>query len=754
MQYAASGEYDKSISHALEAGDNACMAQLIIKSYQQMPASEHPETLLHWMDALPQEIVQAHPQLLIIRASSFLRRGEYYQALPLLDCASMLQNAPQSVIDPIDLPQINAEIMILRSKALFQLGKYQDAQVICQQILEATPMDEVAMRAEAHARFGICANLSGDLSSGIEHLQKALQLWGRHSIKLQVADAHSALSITYSLMGNFALAEHHISRAINCCDQLHDEKGKINNLTRMGNLKQNQGASSEAEAILLQALNITRAATINFEREEAYVLDSLGSIYQDQGRYDQSLQVIEQALELARKVRDNYSINCSLCSLAMTYLLMNDASTALLLLSETNLPTSTGKRISFERALHDLTYGTILLHQNRYDEAYARFTELDTSLETAGLKRELLLVKLYVAACLLAKKEKAEVLNYLEEVTAILEHQGSYKQLILTRLSRLPNLHLFIKTQPALKSLRAALNIKEPIKEAREAAQPSPLPEGASALEHSTQPQLKVQAFGEPAVFLDGQPVTRWRMARSMELFFFLLDCGRPMRKEQIITALWPQVDDQTNQTFHSTIYYLRKALNDSYIASRGGIYSLDLTSLKSNNMEYDVALFKEHQAKAWQLLADENDGEAKEALLAMVQLYQGDYVQPFYGDWCAFRRDELRRIYLEARNHLAHIAWRQEELDESAVHWQHMLAVDNCLEEAHYGLIKYYSRKGNRGLALRQYQRCAETLQQELTTRPGPAIQNLYQRLIGTSESVKKNVRNSSRPGEVSHRG
>ena len=751
-QFAAAAEYDKAIFHALEAGDNQNVARLIIKAYQEMSTSEYPETLLRWIDRLPPTDVQLQPQLLIIRASIFLRRGAYYQALPLLDAASTLQTDPKVVIDPIDLPKLNAEIMILRSKALFQLGKYQEAQQLCLQILEITPMDEAMIRAEAHARFGICANLSGELSSGREHLQKALQLWGRHSVRLQTADAHSALAVTYSLMGNFALAEHHISRAISSCNQLHDEKGKVNNLTRMGNLKQSQGASSEAEAILLQALNTARNGTLNFEREEAYVLDSLGSIYQDQGRYDQSLQVIEQALELARKVRDNYSMNCSLCSLAMTYLLMDDPSTALLLLSESNLPPQNSKSISFERASHDLTFGTILLHQKRYDDAYTCFTALDASLQAAGLKREMLLVKLYVAACLLSRGERAEVLNYLDEVTTILERQESYKQLILTRLGRLPSLHQFISTQPALKALRATLLIKEPVKEPKEAVVSSTSSLEAAAPTSGAQPQIKVLAFGEPAVFLDGQPVTRWRMARSMELFFFLLDCGRPMRKERIITALWPQVDEQTNQTFHSTIYYLRKALNDSYITSRGGIYSLDLSSLQENQMQYDVASFKEYQAQARQFLADENDAEAKEALLAMVQFYQGDYVQPFYGDWCTFRRDELRRIYLETRNHLAHIAWRQEELDESAVHWQHMLAMDNCLEEAHYGLIKFYSRKGNRGLALRQYQRCAETLKQELATRPGPAIQNLYQRLIGSSESVKKNVRGPSRSGEVTH--
>jgi len=44
----------------------------------------------------------------------------------------------------------------------------------------------------------------------------------------------------------------------------------------------------------------------------------------------------------------------------------------------------------------------------------------------------------------------------------------------------------------------------------------------------------------------------------------------------------------------------------------------------------------------------------------------------------------------------LALIAWRHEQFDECAAHWQHVLIVDDCLEEAHYGLMRYYVRRGN----------------------------------------------------------
>jgi ATP/maltotriose-dependent transcriptional regulator MalT/two-component SAPR family response regulator len=737
--FAAHNEYDKAITHALAAGDNPSVARLILQAYAQMSLLEHSEVLERWIDTLAPTTLENYPQLLLIRIRIYLLRGEHAQALPLLDTLSKPHSNREEAIDRGDLPRLQMECMILRSKALSQMGKYQEAQLLCLEVLEVTPMDEVSIRAEAHARVGICAGLLGDLTSGVEHLQKALQLWGRNTIRPQTADAHSALASCYNLLGNFALAEHHISRALSCCDQLRDQKGKVNNLIRMGVYKQRQGALVEAETILLQALSIARESESHFEREEAYGLVNLGSVYQDQGGYDRSLETLERGIDLARRLQDNYLINCGLCYLSMTYLLMGDASTALLLISEMQLSSLDSNKIGYEQAIRDLAYGTILLYQHQYDEAYASFTALEASLTAVGLRRELLRVKLRIAACQLARQKMAEVVDRLKEITSILQSQPNHESLILSGLSWHPELYQLVKTHPVLAQLRTLLSIEQP---SISAAENVSLPIEASktgkapsvTLQTSAnQFRLRIEAFGEPAVFLGEELITRWRMARAMELFFLLLNHGQPMRKEQIVAALWPEVDDQINQTFHSTIHYLRKALNESCIVSRRGVYSLDLSSFEE---KYDVTLFEEQYAQAKYFMASQNDAEARTALLNMVELYRGDYLQPFYNDWCTLRRDELRGAYLEARLHLAHIAWRQEEFDESAFHWQHMLAIDSWTEDAHYGLMKYYIRKRKRGLALRQYQRCVEILQQELGARPGPAIQNLYERILSGSSS------------------
>src|ERR1019366_5120052 len=98
----------------------------------------------------------------------------------------------------------------------------------------------------------------------------------------------------------------------------------------------------------------------------------------------------------------------------------------------------------------------------------------------------------------------------------------------------------------------------------------------------------------------------------------------------------------------------------------------------------------------------------ARLAFEKMIDLYKGDFVASFYSDWCASRRDELRRACIDAHHQLALMAWQQGHLDESIVHWQHIIAMDIMIESAHEGLIRCYMQQGKRYLALHHYKHYA----------------------------------------------
>lgn len=379
----------------------------------------------------------------------------------------------------------------------------------------------------------------------------------------------------------------------------------------------------------------------------------------------------------------------------------------------------------------NILYAQVLSHIGDNQQALAlcqqTLSELaptEVELRATHTQREHVQAQLRLAACQLLRKQEAEMQHLLADVTSTLAHQGHYKQLVLVELQWLPELLQAIKHQPYLARLRELLSL---------AADLPPQVEEKAVSEvtaYSWPPLLSIRAFGEPVVLLDNQPIKRWRMARGMELFFFLLDADHPQSKEHIITEIWQDFDEQINQTFHSTLHYLRKLFGTSSLVLDADGYHLNLGYYYGERIWYDVQAFRAYNAEAEQALSHAGYSAARTALLRMVKLYRGDYGRPFYSNWCTFRRDELRTTYLNARRHLAQLAWQSEAFEECIDNWQSMLQIDNCLEEAHLGLMQCYDRQGNRSAALRQYQQCKEILHQELGIDVGSPIQRFYQLL------------------------
>jgi two-component SAPR family response regulator len=373
----------------------------------------------------------------------------------------------------------------------------------------------------------------------------------------------------------------------------------------------------------------------------------------------------------------------------------------------------------------------IYLYQHHYDKAYVYLMRIEATLNTTSFKQGQIQAKLRLAACQLERNQQEETTLLLKEVASLLTATEDYKQLVLIELKWLPTLSSMIKSVPHFAHLRALLGWESTLQKETWKGQKS----STSEVEVISSHRLTIRAFGMPIVLFDEQPVKHWRMTRAMELFFFLLDANYAMSKEQIIAALWPEFDNRTNQTFHSTVHHLRKLFGASSIVFDADCYHLNLAT---HYVWYDVEEFHLRRKEAQQALAEGDDTQAREALLKVVDLYRGDYGQPFYNDWCTARRDDLRTTYMETNEQLAQIAWRAERYNECIDYWRKVLSINNCLEEPHYNIMRCYLYQGKQSMALHQYQLCKEILQQELSIQPSNTIQNLYQRLTGISRHNK----------------
>jgi LuxR family maltose regulon positive regulatory protein len=739
--FRASQDYEQAIYHALAIPAYEVAADLIEQCYRQMFVQKYSSMLADWIDAFPEDILLQHPQLLLIRANIFLTAGEYTQAIPLLDAANAAIKSDEDTASTL-----LAEILVARSMILFQHCAYAEAQDVSRQALNLLPTEEKALRVEVYLRLGVCECMLCNFTSGIVEFRQALQLCGSEVETRQTARLHAALANAYDMVGLHTLSEHHRTCAIRCWEHLNDEWGKIDSLIGLGWTKQRQENYAEAEQILTRALQLARG-DINYRLGEAYVLINLGEVFLDQQYYQQALTALEDGLAIARQMEDGYLMHCALCALAMIYLLMGDSHTPWLLLSQLDQVPSLNKQPrTYESMLRELTEGTILLWQQHYEEAYERLTQIEKALRAAGLKRDQLQVTIRRAACLHAQGKMDAMIGCLKEAVAIVRQCG-YEILCSVETRRYPDMRQTLQTLPEAAHFHQLLwGETETDREHHSSAlktnitdlEPSPTPNIYHLKNIHSLPSLRILALGEPLVYLNGNLVKRWRMTRVMELFFFLLHIDRPIHKEQIMVALWPDADDPADQALRSSIYHLRKLLGFSCVVTHGGTYKLDLASIFENRIWYDVEIFRKRYEAAKAALVANDDVAARSAFQEMTSLYRDNYVSSIYSDWCSPYRNNLKYAYIDAHLQLAQIAWRNLQIDECITHWQHLLAVDSCLEEAHYGLMSCYLQQGKRGLALRQYQRCVEALNNELSVTPGPAIQNLYAGLINPSVEKK----------------
>jgi DNA-binding SARP family transcriptional activator len=544
----------------------------------------------------------------------------------------------------------------------------------------------------------------------------------------QAATLHRLVANAYSWIGNHTLAEYHQMRAFQIWEKLHNTVGIIYGLTSMGLLKMRQGLVQEAEEQLRRALHLARE-TPPFRNGEAYALVGLGDLYNSLGTYAEALHYLEDSLNLAWTCEDHYLICCNLCSLALTYLFLGDAPTAHFFLKQVVL--KEGEKQSYEGCLFLLTLGTVYLAQQAYEQA-------ETTLrQAAELARRSNIQILYISAlqrllaCYLRQHRRPEAHQTGLQIIE-LNKKGDFDFLLQIEFRRYSELAEFLAVLPEKSA--------ETVKIAEEVSPGASMPESLmdqqarieGIQEREDEQAFRVLALGEPQVISRGVPVTRWRMARSLELFFFLLETGKPVRKEQITMALWPEQEgEQTDSTVRTMIYYLRRALGKQSIISQAGLYSLDLAELGKEHFWYDVDIFKARHLQAKKALEEEDDESAASAFSAMVSLYSGDYVQSFYNDWCIPQRDKLRQAYMDAHHQLAMICWRREDWDESLLHWQRLLSLDVCYEAAHYGVMRCYMQLGKRELALRQFQSCSQILQAELSTTPKASLQKLYRSIL-----------------------
>ncbi len=250
--------------------------------------------------------------------------------------------------------------------------------------------------------------------------------------------------------------------------------------------------------------------------------------------------------------------------------------------------------------------------------------------------------------------------------------------------------------------------------------------------------QLRVQTLGEFRVWRGRQEIAPpdWRREKARRLFQVLLTYRRRMLdRDQILEMLWPDLDPETaRRDFKVALSTLCKVLEpnrpegvpSAYIARDGSRYGLR----PGADLRLDVEELEALIAEGDRLLERDPEG-ALERYRRALALYGGDYLEEcLYEDWCSEERERLVALYLRTADRVAERLAQKEAWEEVLALCQEVLARDPCWESAYRWMMLAYARTGRRAQAARVYARCVQRLRDELQVEPSPATVRLYETL------------------------
>jgi DNA-binding SARP family transcriptional activator len=228
--------------------------------------------------------------------------------------------------------------------------------------------------------------------------------------------------------------------------------------------------------------------------------------------------------------------------------------------------------------------------------------------------------------------------------------------------------------------------------------------------------------------------LTGLEASKDQELLSYLLiHRDRPHSREALAALLWADTSTEKSKKYlRQALWHLHAALNsDSENSSDVLMVDHDWLSLNPcSNLWTDVADFERAFAAAEGIPGRQLEAETARGLKDAVTLYNDDLLPGYYQDWILFERERLQNMYLLMLDKLIVYLQFRGEYEVAQGYGAIILRYDAARERTHRQMMHLYSLAGDRTSALRQFERCAQALKQELGVKPERKTVELYERI------------------------
>lgn len=238
---------------------------------------------------------------------------------------------------------------------------------------------------------------------------------------------------------------------------------------------------------------------------------------------------------------------------------------------------------------------------------------------------------------------------------------------------------------------------------------------------------IRIHLLGGFLLERDGRNMPPIPSAAGRSLFAYLVtNRDRRHTRDLVAGTFWPDLPEQgARRRLSQAWWQIQTSLQDVKTGQPFIEATLFDVAFVATDYWLDIAEFDRNIATAAKQAVARDPAESG-SLEQAVDLYRGEFLAGFYDDWTHFERERLRSQYLVSLERL--IALHKSRADyETAQYFARRLCLHDPLREsAHREVMRLSFLLGHSNEALRQYERAAEILSEELGRRPSTETEEL----------------------------
>ncbi|HEY6286847.1 MAG TPA: BTAD domain-containing putative transcriptional regulator [Ktedonobacteraceae bacterium] len=246
---------------------------------------------------------------------------------------------------------------------------------------------------------------------------------------------------------------------------------------------------------------------------------------------------------------------------------------------------------------------------------------------------------------------------------------------------------------------------------------------------------LRIHLFGKFCVRRNERILDGFDARKIQELFcYLLLHRDHSLSRETLASILWPETTTvQSKKNLRQALWQLQSALGSQNEPANDRLLLVDPEWVQLNSeadLWLDVAVFEQAYNIVQKIPGQELDSQTAQLLQDTVYLYQGPLLEGWYQDWCLLERERLQSMYLAMLDKLMSFCEVHHEYETGLLYGTRIMCYDRARERTHRRMMRLYYLLGDRAEALRQYERCAAALEEELDISPSKSTIAIYRQI------------------------